>query len=71
MPSFLNCGSTWGPPGEYCLRHSLEKITNISEFSSPPLISFPPEALIITIIIIISLFVDIITMVVSFVMKVF
>jgi hypothetical protein len=36
MPSSLNCGSTWRPPGVYCLRHSLEKITNISEFSSPP-----------------------------------
>jgi hypothetical protein len=36
MPSSLNCGSTGRPPAEYCLRHSLEKITSISEFSSPP-----------------------------------
>jgi hypothetical protein len=32
----VNCGSTWIPPGVYCLRHSLKKITDISEFLSPP-----------------------------------
>jgi hypothetical protein len=36
MPISLNYGSTGRPPGEYHLRHSLKKVTNILECLQPP-----------------------------------
>jgi hypothetical protein len=36
MPISTNYGSTGRPSGEYHLRHSSKKLTNIVEFSQPP-----------------------------------